>query len=479
MNPSVINQKISMDSNLTEFSNIHNSRVNCEMPSESLKGDRIVYWMHASHRSWENPALEYSVKISNESKKPLDVLTILDSRYPEANRRSFKFLLEGLNDVNEGLDLRGIHFSIRTGDTVTELLTHLGGVAALVTDFGYLHHHKKWYNEIHQCFDKPICHVESNVVVPVTQVTNKEEWSAATIRRKINPLLELFLNSSGEMPLEKTSRGLWDEGCEWKGVDNHLNELDMAHGADPSPFLRGGQKEAFRLFSLFLHHNLPCYSGGRNDPMRNCVSDMSPYLHFGQISPISLASKVFSIKDVNSEAFLEQLIVRRELAINFVHYNNSYDRFEGLPEWCKTTLEQHKYDQREYNYNIEELEQGKTHDPYWNAAQRELLSTGKMHNYMRMYWGKKIIEWSENPELAFENTLRLNNRYGLDGRDANSYAGVAWCFGKHDRPWKERPTFGKIRYMNAKGLERKFDMVAYVNKTLQNKEMIENIDFQF
>lgn len=469
----VIDQEISLNSNRDEFDKISHSRISHKTKTEPLQGDRILYWMHTSHRSWDNPALEYAINMSNKSGKPLDVLTILDSNNPETNRRSFKFHLEGLEDINEDLSRRGIHFSIRTGDMFTELLSHLEDVAALVTDFGYLRHHKEWYSKINQYVDKPISQVESNVIVPVKHVTNKEEWSAATIRRKLNPMVELFLDPSITISLKQISRELWNEGYEWQGVEYHLGKLGMTNSLDPSPFLKGGQKEAHRLFQQFFNFNLRCYDVGRNDPMQNCVSNMSPYLHFGQISPITLATLVYPNKDDNSLAFLEQLIIRRELAINFVYYNNFYDRFEGLPEWCKTTLKQHESDKRDYIYSIEELEQGKTHDPYWNAAQRELLTTGKMHNYMRMYWGKKIIEWSDNPETAFENTLRLNNRYEIDGRDANGYAGVAWCFGKHDRPWKERPIFGKIRYMNAKGLERKFDMIAYVNKTLQIKEMIE------
>jgi deoxyribodipyrimidine photo-lyase len=163
-------------------------------------------------------------------------------------------------------------------------------------------------------------------------------------------------------------------------------------------------------------------------------------------------------------AFLEELIVRRELSFNFVHYNRAYDRFEGLPEWCRTTLLEHAQNPRPYIYSRAELEAAATHDPYWNAAQKEMVLTGKMHSYMRMYWGKKILEWSASPREAFRTALALNNAYELDGRDANGFAGVAWCFGKHDRPWARRPVFGTIRTMNAAGLRRKFDPDAYVRK---------------
>jgi deoxyribodipyrimidine photo-lyase len=150
--------------------------------------------------------------------------------------------------------------------------------------------------------------------------------------------------------------------------------------------------------------------------------------------------------------------------MNFVHYNPRYDTPEALPDWARKTLREHGKDRREYLYSLPDLEGARTHDPYWNAAQDEMVATGRMHNYMRMYWGKKILEWSATPDEAFRTALYLNNKYELDGRDPNGFAGVAWCFGKHDRPWSERKIFGKVRYMNAAGLERKFDMGAYVRK---------------
>jgi len=194
---------------------------------------------------------------------------------------------------------------------------------------------------------------------------------------------------------------------------------------------------------------------------------MSPYLHFGQISPleIALAVRRSRVRDrANKDAYLEELLVRRELAINFVFYNRRYDVYASLPRWARATLKAHRHDRREHVYTLRQLEAAETHDPYWNAAMTEMRLTGKMHNYMRMYWGKKILEWTRTPAAAFRRALDLNNRYFLDGRDPASYANVAWCFGKHDRPWKQRPVFGTVRYMNAAGLERKFDMDAYVRR---------------
>jgi deoxyribodipyrimidine photo-lyase len=191
---------------------------------------------------------------------------------------------------------------------------------------------------------------------------------------------------------------------------------------------------------------------------------MSPYLHFGQISPLWIAFQALKTKSPGTEAFLEELIVRRELSMNFVYYNERYDSLEAIPEWAKKTLKTHQKNRRPYLYRLGELEAAKTHDPYWNAAQKEMVVKGKMHGYMRMYWGKKIIEWSQTPEEAFKKALYLNNKYELDGRDPNGFTGVAWCFGKHDRPWGERPILGQVRYMNDKGLKRKFDADAYVKR---------------
>jgi deoxyribodipyrimidine photo-lyase len=228
----------------------------------------------------------------------------------------------------------------------------------------------------------------------------------------------------------------------------------------------GGGSEASKRLADFSKNKLSAYPELRNDPIIDFLSNLSPYLHFGQISPVQVALEVLSADatDAAKEAYLEELIVRRELAINYAHFSQNYDSFEGLPDWSKLTLEKHKTDSRQYLYTVEELERGETHDPYWNAAQNQMRITGKMHSYMRMYWGKKILEWTKTPQDAFKTCLYLNDKYELDGRDANGFTGVAWCFGKHDRPWKERPVFGTVRFMNANGLRRKFDADKYVEK---------------
>jgi deoxyribodipyrimidine photo-lyase len=257
-------------------------------------------------------------------------------------------------------------------------------------------------------------------------------------------------------------------GISLDDVSGVIDRLDLDRSVPPvSALYRGGRSEAVRILDAFLGEHLDGYDGNRNQIQTSAVSHMSKYLHFGQISPVWLAQKIQTADapETDIESYIEELIVRRELAMNHVHFRpDTYDAFECLPDWARETLAEHADDEREYVYSRDELEQSETHDPYWNAAMREMRETGYMHNYMRMYWGKKILEWSPDPKTAFERTLTLNNRYFLDGRDPNSYANVAWIFGLHDRGWKERPVYGKVRYMSKGGLERKADPDAYVEK---------------
>jgi deoxyribodipyrimidine photo-lyase len=266
---------------------------------------------------------------------------------------------------------------------------------------------------------------------------------------------------------DRDSLGIKLDGLDISDIDSVLDKLRIDRSVGRVETYKSGTTIAENLLTDFIVNKLDLYEDGRNEPAAGCVSNMSPYLHFGQISPLYVAREILSAKNVkkkNVEAYLEELIVRRELSMNFCHCNSQYDSFDSLPDWAKKTLRKHARDKREYDYSLPELEHARTHDPYWNAAQKEMVLTGKMHNYMRMYWGKKIIEWVKRPEDAFRIALHLNNKYELDGRDPNSYAGVAWCFGKHDRPWSERPILGNVRYMNSAGLERKFDMEAYIRK---------------
>jgi len=314
--------------------------------------------------------------------------------------------------------------------------------------------------------------VESNVIVPVEIVSNKEEWSAATLRRKIHKHLDEFMHPFELSALANSSLKIELDSLDLNDFEQILKSLDIDRSVKTSPTYKGGIHQAREKLSDFIAHKLGDYAEKRNDPNLDFLSGMSPYLHFGQISPLEIALKVQDAKKGGSTAYMEELVVRRELAMNFVYYDKDYDSLRCLPNWAKKTLADHRDDFRQYIYTQEEFEQARTNDSYWNAAQKEMVLTGKMHGYMRMYWGKKILEWTDSPEQAYQIALYLNNKYELDGRDPNGYAGIAWCFGKHDRAWKEREILGKVRYMNANGLKRKFDADGYVEKIARLEEKL-------
>jgi len=386
--------------------------------------------------------------------------------YPEANERHYAFMLEGLRDVSIALKKKKIQFVLQHQSPDEAALSLAKDAAFLVMDRGYLKIQKLWRSRVVKEVSCGVVQVETDVVVPVDVVTNKEEYAARTIRPKIHRILEDYLMPVDEIAVKKSSLKMIFEGLDVSDVDGVLAKMKIDRSVGRVDTFVGGEKAAQKMLKAFLELRLDGYSVKRNDPNLNGVSHMSPYLHFGQISPLDILLQMQDVagETEDTEVYLEELVVRRELSMNFVNQNPNYDRYDALPEWAKKTLAKHEDDVRDYVYDLEVWEAAETHDPYWNAAQMEMLKTGKMHNYMRMYWGKKVIEWSETPQQAFETILYLNNRYELDGRDANSFTGVAWCFGKHDRPWKERPVFGMVRYMNAKGLQRKFDVDGYVVK---------------
>jgi len=431
------------------------------------KGDFVLYWMQASARAAGNHALEYAVRRANEQKRPCLAFFGLTDRFPEANLRHYAFLLEGLRETRRNLAAKGIQLVVRRISPEKGVLELAGRASLVVVDRGYLRVQKAWRAAAAGALDCPLIQVESEAVVPVETASPKEEWAAASFRPKIRKQLAEYLVPLRERKPLQDSLGLEFESLDLEDTNGLLRSLEIDRTVQPSPFFHGGAGEAKRRLKAFLRDKLDHFHDLRNNPSLDYLSHLSPYLHFGQISPLEVALAAAATKSPGREAFLEELIVRRELALNLVHYNPGYDSFEAVPSWARKTLEAHLADGRPSVYSLEELEAGRTHDPYWNAAQREMVATGKMHGYMRMYWGKKILEWSPTPEEAFAAALALNNRYELDGRDPNGFAGVAWCFGKHDRPWRERPIFGKVRYMNDKGLRRKFDVDLYVRRVAE------------
>jgi deoxyribodipyrimidine photo-lyase len=420
--------------------------------------------MQASQRVEYNHALEYAISKANELKKPLVVYFGLTDDFPEANERHYYFMLEGLKDVKEKLKDLGINLVFLNCSPEEGAIKLSDEAFLVVVERGYLRIQKNWRAVAAANISCPLVQVESEVVVPVEVVSEKEEFAARTIRPKITRKLDEYLQPMKLTKPKHSSLGITFDDFEIGDLERAIGALNIDHSVKRSMLYSGGPATAERTLQEFINNKLNNFSDLRNQPGGKFLSNMSPYLHFGQISPLYIALKVKEHGGSGVDAFLEELIVRRELSMNFVNFNKDYDSFECLPNWAKTTLAGHEKDKRDYIYTLEELEHAKTHDPYWNAAQTEMMLTGKMHGYMRMYWGKKILEWSEKPEQAYEIVLYLNNKYELDGRDPNGFTGVAWCFGKHDRPWAERKIFGKVRYMNAKGLERKFDMQKYLLK---------------
>ncbi|WNG22934.1 deoxyribodipyrimidine photolyase [Cystobacter fuscus] len=434
---------------------------------ESSGGDYVLYWMQQSARAEHNPALEFAVQRANEAKLPLLVGFGLMDDYPEANARHYRFLLEGLRDTGRALARRRIPFVVQRGSPEVVALKLARRAALVVADRGYLRHQKQWRRTLADKAACPVFQVEGDVVVPVDIASNKAEWAARTLRPKLHRAWDAYLVPLAPTPLRTDSTRLGVEGLDLEDVDALLGKLKLDRGVPPVHHrFRGGTSEALRLLRAFVTDHLPEYKESRPHPESGHVSHMSKYLHFGQVSPVvvALAARAAKAADPQRESFLEELIVRRELTQNFCEFTPNYDTYDCLPKWARETLHQHRGDERQHQYSLAQLERARTHDPYWNASMREMRYTGYMHNAMRMYWGKKILEWSSTPEHAYRTLLTLNNTYFLDGRDANSYANAGWVFGLHDRPWARREIFGTVRYMSAGGLERKADMDAYIHK---------------
>ncbi len=456
-------------------------------------GSYVLYWMQQSQRATCNHALEYAVRLADERNLPVLVVFGLTADYPEACARHYRFMLEGLQETRDALRERGIAFVLRIAHPPEAALELGRKAAAIVCDRGYLAHLRQWRYAVAREAKCRVVEVESDLVVPVEEASSKQEYAARTIRSKLHRRLGEFL-----VPLEATGPrcAFAADGPRGASLDD-LDELMkvLSPAAEPaavSRFFTGGYRRARARLERFAAVSLPEYESSRSEPGLDVGSGLSPYLHFGQISSLEIALSVGGAKFVEGlasggakmsyargsvgmrtssdapasarDAFLEELLVRRELAHNYVWYARGYDRYEALPQWARSSLEEHAADPREYRYSDEQLFAAGTHDRHWNNAMRQMRETGFMHNYMRMYWGKKILEWTDDPEQAYSRTLRLNNRWFLDGRDANSYANVGWVYGLHDRPWTERAIFGKVRYMNAAGLERKFAMDRYQEK---------------
>lgn len=428
-------------------------------------GECVLYWMQRAQRAKDNPALNVAIEIANELKKPVLVYFSLVPRSHHANLRHYQFLVEGLEDIRAGLKKRGVGFLLRRypDHSLLQLCSELRP-CLIVGDENPLREAEERKTKVASQLQIPFWTVDADVVVP-SRLLGKEHYAARTIRPKIQAQLEKFLfsikNPSAKIPWKDHSRlpSLHTD-------DPLLEGFPVNRSVSPVTGFRGGSRAAVQALQFFLRVRLKGYAKNRNKPELHGTSQLSPYLHFGHIGPhtVALAVRSSAVPSQDRKAFLEELIVRRELAVNFVRFNADYEKFDSCEPWADLTLRLHIRDPRPSLYTESQLENAETHDPLWNAAQKQMVLTGWMHGYLRMYWAKKILEWSATPREAYEIAVRLNDRYELDGRDPGGYAGIAWAIcGKHDRAWgPERPVFGKVRFMSYASTSRKFDSRAYI-----------------
>jgi deoxyribodipyrimidine photo-lyase len=420
--------------------------------------------MQRAQRGVDNPALNLAIELGNATHQPVIAIFALTGDYPDAQRRHYRFLVEGLVDAHADLAASGVLLVVRIGqpDHVVPAFAEEVGASLVVGDENPVRIGLAWREQVASQLRVPFHLVDADVIVP-TSLFPKEEYAARTIRPKIHRVSEEYLK-----PLPILKARLHWPGAPPAGDTIEPNSL-MAKlkvgGVKEVRDYRGGTREALGRLRRFVGERLVRYAGNRNEPTPYSTTELSAHLHFGHISPLTIILAVLEsgASEENIDSLLEELIVRRELAINFVARNPDYDRLAGCPEWARKTLAQHRSDPRPVLYSASALEAAETHDLLWNAAQKEMVLTGRMHNYLRMYWAKKILEWTPDAETAFHIALDLNDRYEMDGRDPNGYTGVAWAIGgKHDRPWPERPIFGTVRFMSYESTRKKFDSNAYM-----------------
>ena len=435
------------------------------------RGQCVVYRMRRTQRALDNPALETAIAAANLLEQPVVVFFGLLAHHPLANLRHYSFMFEGLAETAQKLVQRRIGFVARicSGASSEREFARLCAEvrpALVVCDEDPSRRDAQWRREALLYPSAPLWSVDADVIVPA-KLLEKEQFAARTIRPRIQGRLKEFLQPVGN----RTVRVPWkdDRRIESLSVSRELTDrLHLNGSISPTDKFHGGMDAALTVLRRFIRDRLGDYADGRNHPETDATSQLSPYLHFGQIGPHTVALAIHGAAAATRarEAFLEELIVRRELAVNFVRYNPRFRILGSIEPWARRTLDEHTRDPRAHLYTERQLANAETHDPLWNAAQRQMVSSGWMHGYMRMYWAKKILEWSPAADEAYDICVRLNDRYELDGRDPNGYAGIAWAIGgKHDRAWgPERPVYGKIRYMSFASTSRKFNSLAYIEK---------------
>jgi deoxyribodipyrimidine photo-lyase len=444
------------------------------------KGRYILYWAQMNRRVESNHALSFAVDMANELELPVLFYEGLTCSYPQANDRLHTFLLEGVPGTARRLSALGIgyvfHLRRRQADPNDALYRLAADAAALVTDDYPVFVTREHNRDVPGKLPIPYYAVDSSCIVPMSHFT-KQEYAAYTIRPKIKKVLEACLQPVPALRVKRrftVSPHTPQTNVTANNIADLVSSCEIDHAIAPSAEIRGGRDEAECRLRHFLDHNLRRYAKLSREPSARATSGLSPHLHFGYISSLEVALAVREYAAEHkliADEFLEELIVRRELAFNFARFSPSLDSLSALPDWARASLAKHANDGRDPAYTHEQFERAATHDALWNATQTELLTRGVIHGYYRMYWGKKIIEWSATHEVALATMISLHDRYALDGRDPNTYTNILWCFGLHDRPWSERPIFGMTRYMTLDGMRRKTDVDAYIREVTQGRRI--------
>jgi len=428
----------------------------------SQKSKRVVYWMSRDQRIEDNWALWYGLQQASALNQQLEIVFVLVKKFEGATLRQYQFMIDGLQILSSQANSLGIPFTIEFGlpSDVFKRLHAVDSIGLLVTDFSPLKIARQW-KQTAACLPIALHEVDAHNIIPPWVISTKQEYSARTIRSKIQRLLPDWLVEFPKIPVQQASLTK-SPLIDWPKV---RRSFVVDTSVTPITWLQAGIDAAENQLSDFVANGLEQYSNKRNDPGCDGLSNLSPYLHFGQLSAQRVALRIRNSRHAYSssaEKFLEELIVRRELAENFCFYNQNYDSTASYPGWALHTLREHEQDERLHLYTQEQLEMAQTSDPLWNLAQQELRLFGKMHGYMRMYWAKQLLRWTKSVEEAQKIALYLNDRYELDGRDPNGYVGIAWSLGGvHDRPWPAQPIFGKVRSMSYESTGKKFNQASY------------------
>lgn len=449
--------------------------------------------MFRDQRAHDNHALLAAQAIAQEKNTPLYVLFVLQP-VPGRSREQYDFMLTGLYELRDTLAQKNIPLVLRVGsaDTVIPAFCEEISCGALFFDFSPLRLPRTIAKTMASTLAMPTTVIDTHNIIPAWVTSSKCEFAAHTIRRKIHTHLEHYLVE----PPTLQDQALTVDTPHSSSDTDIAAFLSGLPSSGITPHFASGEHAARARLEEFIATKLPNYAVERNNPTVDGQSNLSPYLHFGQISALRVALEVIKVANQppllllqpkmaeagdtpsahdGMNVLFEEMIVRKELSDNYCLYTPEYDSLKSMPEWAQKTLDEHRNDVRDFVYTREQWENAETHDPAWNAAQNELRQTGKMHGYMRMYWAKKLLEWSASPEEAIATGLYLNDFYSLDGGDPNGFVGVLWSIaGLHDRAWFERPVYGKIRYMNAGGLKRKFDVDAYIQRFTANPHLSES-----